>query len=213
MEEIMETITKKQSSRRQFITKSVPACAMMCIASGKAFPFRIGNEKPGKIQAECNFDAAFPRQQTYRDIYYNRYREVIALARYLEKELGKEKMINLVKRKTTQEWLKFGQNSAKELGKNDLNSYVTQFRSIENYKNRLLKEVVEDTEKAFELKVTKCIWADTFLMAKAGDIGFAYVCFGDYAWAEGFNPKIKLVRDKTLMQGHDYCNHRYIWTG
>lgn len=138
---------------------------------------------------------------------------MIALARYLEKELGKEKMINLVKRKTTQEWLKFGQNSAKELGKNDLNSYVTQFRSIENYKNRLLKEVVEDTEKAFELKVTKCIWADTFLMAKAGDIGFAYVCFGDYAWAEGFNPKIKLVRDKTLMQGHDYCNHRYIWTG
>jgi hypothetical protein len=30
---------------------------------------------------------------------------------------------------------------------------------------------------------------------------------------KGFNPKIKLVRDKTLMQGHEYCNHRYIWTG
>ncbi len=57
------------------------------------------------------------------------------------------------------------------------------------------------------------ILASTFLVAKAGDIGWASVCFGDYAWAEGFNPKIKLVRDKTLMQGHDICNHRYIWMG
>ena len=30
---------------------------------------------------------------------------------------------------------------------------------------------------------------------------------------EDFNPKIKLVRDKTLMQGNNYCNHRYIWQG
>jgi hypothetical protein len=74
-------------------------------------------------------------------------------------------------------------------------------------------EIVEDTEKAFELKITECIWADTFLKAKAGHIGYAWVCWGDYAWAEGFNPKIKMVRDKTLMQGHDRCNHRYIWTG
>jgi hypothetical protein len=51
------------------------------------------------------------------------------------------------------------------------------------------------------------------LAKKAGDIGYAMVCWGDYAWAEGFNPKIKLVRDKTLMEGHDRCNHRYIWTG
>jgi len=39
------------------------------------------------------------------------------------------------------------------------------------------------------------------------------VCHGDYAWAEGFNPDIKLVRDKTLMQGDSICNHRYVWQG
>ena len=74
-------------------------------------------------------------------------------------------------------------------------------------------EIVENMDTAYELKVTECIWASTFLAAKAGDIGYASVCIGDYTWAEGFNPKIKLVRDKTLMQGHDICNHRYIWTG
>ena len=66
---------------------------------------------------------------------------------------------------------------------------------------------------AFEMKVAECLTASTFLAQNAGDIGYALVCWGDYAWAEGYNPKIKLVRDKTLMEGHAYCNHRYIWTG
>lgn len=89
-------------------------------------------------------------------------------------------------------------------------TYVNQFRS--GYESTLTKEIVEDTEKAFELKVTECIWADTFLRAKAGDIGYAWVCWGDYSWAEGFNPKVKMIRDKTLMQGHDCCNHRYVYS-
>ena len=43
----------------------------------------------------------------------------------------------------------------------------------------------------------------------ACDIGFAAVCFADYALPQAFNPKIKLIRDKTLMQGHEFCNHKY----
>lgn len=58
--------------------------------------------------------------------------------------------------------------------------------------------ILEDTDKVFKIKVTECLVANTFLRAKAGDIGYARVCWGDYAWAEGFNPKIKLIRDKTL---------------
>jgi hypothetical protein len=61
--------------------------------------------------------------------------------------------------------------------------------------------------------MTECIWAKTFLDANAGDIGYAQICIGDYTWAESFNPKITMVRDKTLMQGHDICNHRYLWKG
>ena len=74
-------------------------------------------------------------------------------------------------------------------------------------------EIVEDTETAFELKVSECLPAAVFRDADAAEIGYASVCWGDYAWAQGFNPKIKLVRDKTLMEGDKYCNHRYIWTG
>jgi hypothetical protein len=47
----------------------------------------------------------------------------------------------------------------------------------------------------------------------AADIGFATVCFTDYATAAAFNPKLKMIRSKTLMQGHDCCNHRYVMEG
>jgi len=73
--------------------------------------------------------------------------------------------------------------------------------------------VAEDTDKVHELRVTECLWAQTFIAAKAGDLGYAGVCFGDYAFAKAFNPSVEMVRDKTLMQGHDGCNHRYLWKG
>jgi len=71
---------------------------------------------------------------------------------------------------------------------------------------------VEDTEEAFEIRITGCLDAEVFLERDAGALRFATVCHADYGTPEGFNPRIKLVRDKTIMQGHGYCNHRYILT-
>jgi hypothetical protein len=82
-----------------------------------------------------------------------------------------------------------------------------------NWEGLLNLEVVQDTESVFELKITECLQAAVYIDADAADIGYANVCWGDYAWARGFNPKINLVRDKTLMQGHPCCNHKYVWTG
>jgi hypothetical protein len=60
------------------------------------------------------------------------------------------------------------------------------------------------------MKVTECLWAKTFREADAADIGYRCICRADYVTAKAFNPKLELVRDKTLMQGHACCNHRYV---
>ncbi len=106
---------------------------------------------------------------------------------------------------------------------------IARYRSIDTLRRRKVRQDInrprwsdvqleklpsnDNPSEAFELKVTKCISAVVFREALVPHIGFAAVCWGDYAWAEGFNPKIKLVRDRTLMEGDIYCNHRYIWTG
>ena len=105
-----------------------------------------------------------------------------------------------------------GKMFAKQLGGNDFATLKKMFHpDSPNFKNILTMTITEDTANVHEIKVTECIFATTFLEAKAGDLGFATICYADYNMASGFNPKVKMVRDKTLMQGHAYCNHRYIF--
>jgi len=44
----------------------------------------------------------------------------------------------------------------------------------------------------------------------AGEIGYATVCYADYAYTKAISPSIKLIRTKTLMQGDDCWNHRFV---
>ena len=79
--------------------------------------------------------------------------------------------------------------------------------------NTLTIEITEDTEKAFELRVTECVWANVFRDAGLGGrVGQAAVCIMDYVWPPAFNENFKMERTKTLMQGDDHCNHRYLDT-
>lgn len=197
-----------KTTRRQFIATAVPLCALTCLGARCA----LGMIQSGaQEETGHKFDKDSGRKLTYRQIMVMKYGEVIQLARVFEKEIGKEKALECIKKATTDRMLEFGKRQAERMPSNSFDTYVDQFRS--GYENALTMKIVEDTERAFELKVTECIWADTFLRAKAGDIGFAWICYGDYAWPRGFNPKIKMIRDKTLMEGDSYCNHRYVLEG
>ena len=205
----MKNLNPSQTSRRQFLIKTVPACALTCIgAKGLLGMTYLSGQHEGKHK----FDHPLERTLTYRQYYMSNTAGKIQLIKTLIKELGKEKAIELIKTDTRENALAMGQRQAKAAKKNDFNTYVDQIRG--EYEYTLTKEVVEDSEKAFELKVTECLFAEPYLRAGlGGEVGFAALCYMDYFWPKGFNENIKLVRDKTLMQGHAYCNHRYVWTG
>lgn len=198
--------------RRQFLFKAVPACSMLCFAGGVLAAASRTEGKPWLPQAKHKFDGAYNNNLTLRQYYADRYSEVIELSRALFKEFGKNRMLRFMKRNTREKMLEYGQRHAQRSPDNTFQSYVNTFRSP-MYERPLTMEIVEDSGGIFEVRVTECIWAETFLEARAGDIGFVLVCYGDYAWAEGFNPRIEMIRDKTLMQGYECCNHRYIWKG
>jgi len=198
-------------SRRSFVLRTVPACALTCLGAKHllASPLSLSTEED-KNTIHI-FDAELGKKLTTRQYYMSQYREYIDLAKALERKLGKEETIEFLKKLTTEKMTAYGKRQAENAPDKSLKSYVKQFRK--GYENVLTKEIVVDTDTIFELRVTECIWADTFLRAAAGDIGYASVCWGDYAWAKSFNDKITMVRDKTLMEGDDCCNHRYIWKG
>jgi hypothetical protein len=197
--------------RRSFLLAAAPACALAYLTPQRVYALaQEGKGKPGD-ETVHKFDNEFERKMTIRQYFDSRYREYISLAKDIEKEWGHEKTLEFLKKRTAEQMTEYGKLQAGQVEDNDFEAYVSQFR--DGYKDILTMEIVEDTETAFELKVTQCIWADTFLRADAGDIGFCSVCWGDYYWPTGFNERITMVRDKTLMEGHDICNHRYLWKG
>jgi hypothetical protein len=201
-------------SRRQFITKVLPACSMMCMGGGFAFADASNRNDPFFQDIEKHkFDNEMDKLLTYRQYMKLRYGEFIQIVKAFANEFGKDKVIELIKKHDAENMLEYGQSQAKKSPDNNFQTYASMFRNNPYYDKTLTMEIVEDTETAFEIKVTECVWATTFLQADAGEFGYAAICFGDYSWAEGFNPKIKMIRDKTLMQGAEYCNHRYIWQG
>jgi hypothetical protein len=210
----MKEFEKRLSSRRDFLTKTVPVCAASCLAASSVF---TASPLIGKSffqdEQEHKFDKEIPGlKMTYRRMAGIRHRSFIRFARFLQEEIGEERVIELIKKNTEQRLKAQAESDLKRLGKSDFKSYISIFRDPGMLAS-LTMEIIEDTDTAFEIKVTDCLSAEAFLPYKAGDIGYAAVCWGDYNWASDFNPKIKLIRDKTLMQGHDCCNHRYIWTG
>ena len=205
----MDNLNK--SNRRHFLTRIVPACALTCLGSKQL----LGMAQSDLLQEKKHkFDLPMERVLTNRQYFIATNGGKIGLMKTLIKELGEEKAIEIIKTDTSESALALGKRQAQAAKKNDFYTYVDMFRDQERYKNTLTMKIVEDTEKEFELKITECLFAEPYIKSGlGGEVGFAALCYMDYFWPKGFNEKIKLVRDKTLMQGHDCCNHRYIWTG
>jgi hypothetical protein len=132
----------------------------------------------------------------------------------LGKNMDKREYIEILKRAAEAAGKQSGQLMAKSFLENGLAAFTTVLKKPDPFwQHALTSKIIEDTEKAFEIEVTECLWAKTFREAKAGEIGYATVCRQDYTMCQGFNPKIRMIRTKTLMQDHDHCNHRWIWEG
>ncbi len=70
---------------------------------------------------------------------------------------------------------------------------------------------VEKTQAGFQIKCTRCGFYDMAKYCGITDEAFYMVCEADPYIAEGFNPYIGFKRTKTLMQGHDCCDHFYYY--
>jgi len=207
LEELFNCIT----CRRQFLTKIVSACAVTCAGFGSAFALTPVSKKLLFEQEKHKFDAAFSGTLTNRQLVGLKFGDFLSFAKKVEKLSGRKKTIDIIKEYITESSLKAGKARADSSPDNSMASLASVFKHP-RANEVLTMEIVEDTDEAFEIKVTECLFEQFFRQENATHIGFAAVCWGDYALAEGFNSKIKLIRDKTLMEDHGYCNHRYIMT-
>jgi hypothetical protein len=70
-------------------------------------------------------------------------------------------------------------------------------------------EVQEKTDTSFVFNVVRCRYAETYKAMGLGEIGHLLSCNRDGAFCEGYDPKLKLERSQTIMQGASHCDFKY----
>ena len=197
------------SGRRSFLKAVLPGGALMCLGGGCLLRAFQAEEKAKAADQKHKF--LLDSKLSFTDAFIMAYAAPIPIWRGLEGEIGREKLHEMMKRVIDQTAKQEMAEFAKKAGKNDMATFTQDFRKPDSiYRNVLTFQVIEDTPRAFEAKVTECLWAKTYRDFNAGDLGYILSCYADFASAEGFNPKMRMIRTKTLMQGDDCCNHRYV---
>ena len=126
-------------------------------------------------------------------------------------EMGREKLVEMLTRASSTAAVEQVRERLKRNPKNDLATYTEDLRNPNPlFKHAITFQLVEDAPTAVEARITECLWAKTFCGANAADIGYACLCHTESAAVPAFNPKMKFIFTKTLMQGHDCCNPRYV---
>jgi len=143
--------------------------------------------------------------QFFRMVFADRF---IPIVKEMKKALGEEKLTEMLK----EACCKVAENKVRQLEiERDFDNFKGPIKSKDGfYQHTTTYEIVEDNPKVLEIKVNECLWANIFREAGESEIGYASLCHQDFIAASAFNPKLKLIRDKTLMQGHDCCNHRWV---
>jgi hypothetical protein len=194
-----------RSSRREFFNQVLPACALFCVG---IYPSNTAEN----LSLTDKFEKDLPFKMTIRSYFQRLAKRRIDMLKAIGEDIGEERLIKILSKMAYNNGVNLGKNLAMRLGKNDFHSYNERFRDKDHALHELTElEIVENSETAFEVKVTRCVIVEPFIKAGVGKYANAELCDEDYGHAQGFNSKIKLVRDKTLTLGHDCCNHRYIW--
>lgn len=96
--------------------------------------------------------------------------------------------------------------------KNESNSIETLIKNLwEPLRSEGWEYEIEETVAGFQMKCTCCPLYDLAKYCGITEEAFYMFCETDKYIAEGFNPNIGLKMTKTLMQGHDCCDHFYYY--
>ena len=152
-------------------------------------------------------------EMTYEQEFQWKYTEWVYLIRMMETELGKEKAHDIVRRARdrfqSDRYRKIFTERKPVESFQDYLEYSRDTRDDPLSKARTLSGLVEDSEM-LSYRVDECLWAKTFKVLKAEDIG-ELLCEGAFHQVSCVSPHLRFHRTKTLMRGDPYCDYKFTW--
>ena len=134
---------------------------------------------------------------------------LVPLVKTLQAELGEQRANALVRKALGDIYRRHGEEFWRKKNENNLGNAMTSAFTTFADDDALEYRVVEQSQDAFEIDVTRCRYAEFYKELGEPELGFLLVCGADFPMAEGFGADIKLTRTQTIMQGASYCDFHY----
>jgi hypothetical protein len=100
------------------------------------------------------------------------------------------------------------QFAAQAPGGTSLRSFI-DIQSNWTAENALEIQETHRDDVRFEFNVTRCRYAEMYKAMGLGEIGGLLSCNRDGSFCEGYDPKLKMTRTQTIMEGASHCDFRY----
>jgi hypothetical protein len=133
---------------------------------------------------------------------------VASVIRAVAQKIGMESALAILREINRQEVFQRGQNmrkSDRQNGIDELVDEVATWGEVGVWK----MDVLEQTPPTYFFNVTRCPYYEKYRELGLEELGMAFSCCRDEPFARGFNPRLILVRTKTLMEGADHCDFQY----
>ena len=134
---------------------------------------------------------------------------LLPLIRAFEKRLGREETRKIVFDNLKEISRRDGKAKAESLGGNSLEDLAASVIPMWQGGGHLEIEMKESTEEVLRFDVTRCDYVALYEELGMGDLTEVLSCGRDWAFLEGFNPGLELLRDQTLATGDRVCNFCY----
>ncbi len=122
-------------------------------------------------------------------------------------EFGGDKTIMVVKRVIKSLAQESGIQLAKKMGGNRIDDFAKGLKAW-TVGNALEIEILEHNKNEYFFNVKRCRYADMYKKLGMTDLGVILSCGRDFELVKGFNPRMNLIRTKTIMEGYDHCDFR-----
>lgn len=133
---------------------------------------------------------------------------VAPIIRALEKRIGREDAIALLTEINRQEAFSRGRAVADETDRNSIDILAEDVATWGDGSSMEI-EVLKHTGAIFFFNVTRCPYFERYRELGLEELGVAFSCCRDEPFARGLDPRLRLNRSQTLMEGGDFCDFRY----
>jgi hypothetical protein len=130
------------------------------------------------------------------------------LVEALAAEFGRERVLEIARRVVVEIARQQGRELAAARGSDDLRTFAAAVEPWTRH-GALEIEVLRETDREYDFDVTRCRYAEMYRALGIPELGALLSCNRDFALGGGFNPRLRLTRTQTIMEGAPRCDFRY----